>query len=185
MKTKRMCTSLILLILTFSGLFGIATAADAQEVHALLIILGNDRDIAESVAKNEQKMINMLRQLSHHCNVHLTLMYSKSSHEGTVSEKTFVNGRSEKPTTQEQDIIEAKQVVEWLSNLRPRPEDTVLIYFNGYGKMDPLGAHHLLFNPGVSPEDNLDRGKLSDVAGGHSTKLENSYHNITFEKRRF
>lgn len=171
MKIKHIYTPLILLILTLSGLCGITTTAEAQDVHALLIILGNDRVIAESVAKNEQKMVNMLRQLSYHCNVHLTLMYSKSSHEGTVAEKTFINGRSEKPTTQEQDIIEAKQVVEWLEKLRPRPEDTVLIYFNGHGKIDPLGAHNLLFNPGISPEDNLDRGKLSDRLNQKSARL--------------
>ena len=171
MKNRHIYTSLILLILTFSGLCGITTTAEAQDVHALLIILGNDRVIAESVAKNEEKMVNMLRQLSYHCNVHLTLMYSKSSHEGTVAEKTFINGRSEKPTTQEQDIIEAKQVAEWLENLRPKPEDTVLIYFTGHGKMDPLGAHNLLFNPGVSPEDNLDRGKFSDRLKQKSARL--------------
>ena len=47
MKTRHRYASLILLIFTFSGLFGIATAAEAQivtvakaqEVHALLIIL--------------------------------------------------------------------------------------------------------------------------------------------------
>ena len=114
MKAKHVYTSLILLMLTLGGLFSITATADAQEVHVLLILLGNDRIIRESVEKNEEKMVNMLKQLSRHCNVHLTLMHSKSAHEGILSQKIFVKGRSEKSTTKEQDIIQARQVEQWL-----------------------------------------------------------------------
>jgi hypothetical protein len=142
------------------ALLGTVRAADAKDIHALLIILGNDRNIEETVAKNEEKMVNMLRQLSHHCNIQLTLMYSKSAHEGTVSHKTFVKGRSEKPTTNEQDIIRSRQVAEWLGNLNPSPEDTVLIYYSGHGEIDAFGTHSLFFDPGLN-EDTPDRKKLS------------------------
>ena len=160
MKTKQVYTSLTLIMLTFSAFFGITAPVDAKNVHALLILLGNDRNIQESVEKNEEKMVNMLKQLSHHCNVHLTLMYSQSTHEGIISQKTFVKGRAGKSETTQQDIIESRQVANWLNNLKPKPEDTVLIYYNGHGKIDNFGTHFLLFDPGVNA-DTPDRGKLS------------------------
>ena len=160
MKTKQVYTSLSLIMLTFSAFFGITAPVDAKNVHALLILLGNDRNIQESVEKNEEKMVNMLKQLSHHCNVHLTLMYSQSAHEGIISQKTFVKGRAGKSETTQQDIIESRQVANWLNNLKPKPEDTVLIYYNGHGKIDSFGTHFLLFDPGVNA-DTPDRGKLS------------------------
>ena len=160
----------ILLILIFVLLFGVTVSSDAQEVHALLVLLGNDRDIAESVAKNEEKLTNMLKQLSYHCNVQLTLMYSESAHEGIVSHKTFAKGRSGRATTHEQDIIQSVQIEEWLTNLTPRPEDTVLIYYNGHGGIGAFERHNLLFDPGVSA-DILDRGILSRALKQTSCRL--------------
>ena len=161
MKTQRtLQPATLLLIFIFVSVFGIAVSVDAQKVHALLVLLGNDTNIEESVAKNEEKMVNMLKQLSYHCNVQLTLMHSKSAHKGTVEHKTFVKGRSEKPTTNEQDIIESHQIAEWLENLNPTPEDTVLIYYSGHGKVDSFGTHTLVFDFGLNM-DTPDRGKLS------------------------
>ena len=160
----------ILLIFIFVSVFGIGTSSsgisidtfptELPKVHALLVLLGNDRGIRVPVEKNEEKMVNMLKQLSHHCNVQLTLMHSKSAHEGTVSHKTFVKGRSENATTHEQDIIQSHQIAKWLGNLTPNPEDTVLIYYSGHGKIDSFGTHSLVFDPGLH-EDTPDRGKLS------------------------
>ena len=161
MKTERtLQPATILLILIFVSVFGIAVSVDAQKVHALLVLLGNDRKITKSVEQNEEKMVNMLRQLSDHCNVQLTLMHSKSAHEAIVDHKTFVKGRSGKSTTNKLDIIQSHQITEWLENLNPNPKDTVLIYYSGHGKVDSLGAHSLVFDPGVN-KDTLDREKLS------------------------
>ena len=135
-------------------------SADAQEVYALLILFGNDRKIRESVEKNEEQMVNMLKQLSHHCNVHLTLMHSQNAREGILSQKTFVNGKSEKSTTKEQDISQSRQVEQLLENLNPKPEDTVLIYYNGHGNIETFDKHYLWFDPGLNA-DPLDRRKLS------------------------
>ena len=146
------------------------TRTGTEQVHALLILLGNDRKIRESVEKNEEKMVNMLKQLSRHCSVHLTLMHSQSTHEGILSQKTFVNGRSEKSTTQEQDIIQVRQVEQWLETLKPKPEDTVLIYYNGHGKIGSFDTHYLLFDPGLSA-DTLDRGKLSQKLNRKRARL--------------
>ena len=165
MKTQR-----LLLMLIFVSVFGVAGSVDAQKVHALLITLGNDRQIQESVEQNQENMVNMLKQLSYHCDVQLTLMHSQSAHEGIVSHKTLVKGRSENPTTAEQDIITSRQVAEWVVNLQPTAEDTVLIYYNGHGVIGAFDTHYLLFDPGVSG-DSLDRGTLSQKLRGQSARL--------------
>ena len=162
MKTKQyLHLPILLLILGCVSVFGITVSADAQEVHALLIILGNDRDIKESVEKNEEKMVNMLKQLSHHCNVRLTVMKSKSALEGELTQTTFANGTSGSPNITGQGIIQSRQVAEWLENLKPKSEDTIFVYYNGHGQIGAFDTHNLLFDPGVSA-DALDRGKLSD-----------------------
>ena len=163
MKAKYVYPSLILLMLTFSGLFGIATAAEAQDVHALLIILGNDSNIRESVEKNEEKITNMLKQLSYRCNVHLTLMYSKGEREGSIiSQKMYVKGGSQESAKETPaDIIKSRQVVEWLENLKPKSEDTIFVYYNGHGEIDSFNTHSLIFDPGVR-SDTPDRDKLSE-----------------------
>ena len=160
MKAKHMYLSLILLMFTFSGLFGIATAADAQEVHALLIILGNDKEIRDGVEKNEDLVVKMLKQLSDDCTVKLTVMKSKNGYQGEISRITYINQNSRERKTTQQDIIESRQVAEWLVNLKPRPEDTVLIYYCGHGEIDAFGTHKLLFDSGVNA-DTPDRAKLS------------------------
>ena len=172
MKTQRTVPlASLLLILIFVSVFGVADSTEAQKVHALLILLGNDVDIQESVEKNKQKMVNMLKQLSHHCNVQLTLMHSEGVSQGTVSHQTFVKGRSEKSTTDEQaDIIESRQVLKWLRNLTPAPEDTVLIYYNGHGKIDAYGTHTLIYDHGLNT-DTPDRGKLSQLLDAQPARL--------------
>ena len=160
MKTKHGYTSLILLMLTLSGLCGITATAEAQDVHALLIILGNDREIRDSVEKNEDMMVKMLKQLSDDCTVKMTLMKSESTFKGSITKTTFSNGIGGTPQTNRQDIIRPKQVENWLANLRPKSQDTVLIYYTGHGEIGSFDTHYLLFDPSVST-DTLDREKLS------------------------
>ena len=131
----------------------------AKDIHALLILLGNDRVIADVVMENKYRMVEMLKQLSQHCNVRLTTMES-IPYQGEISRITFVNENSVERATIEQDAIKAKQVLEWIENLNPKPEDTVLIYYSGHGEMGAFDTHYLLFDPDLSA-DTLDREKLS------------------------
>ena len=157
MRVKSLYTACLLLMLTFSGLFGIAAStyaevkiesrSDTKEVHALLIILGNDRYIRESTEKNQSMMVNMLKQLSNDCNVKMTLMKSKSNFEGIITKTTFSNGIGETPQINRQDIIRSEQVAEWLANLKPKSQDTVLIYYTGHGEIKDLDTHYLIFDP--------------------------------------
>ena len=159
MKNRHIHIPLILLIFTFSGLCSITTTAEAQEVHALLIIIG-DRDIGNGVDKNRALIMNMLKQLSDDCTVKLTLMKSKDDYQGEIARITYINQKNRGQKTTQQGIIESWQVAKWLANLRPKPEDTVFIYYTGHGEIDPFGTHELIFDPGVK-DDTPDRAKLS------------------------
>ena len=132
MKVKYFSTTCLSLLLIFSTVFSVATAADAQEVHALLIILGNDKEIRDGVEKNEDLVVKMLKQLSDDCTVKLTVMKSKNGYQGEISRITYINQNSRERKTTQQDIIESRQVAEWLVNLKPKSEDTVLIYYSSW-----------------------------------------------------
>ena len=163
MKTKHVFASLILLMIAFSGFFGIATAADAQEVHALLICLGDDLNIRASVNVNEEKMTELLGQVSKKCDVDLTIMKSVKARRGIVTKMTLSNATTISVSDQEQGLITTKQVIDWFKNLRPKAEDTVLVYYNGHGKA--YGKTHMLhFDDGTNDLYNRDelRALLSE-----------------------
>ena len=142
------------------ALFSTVRAADAKDIHALLILLGNDRKIRDSVQENESQMVKMLRQLSRHCTVHLTVMKSESDYQGVISQTTFVDGTGGTPKTTAQDMIKSHQVAEWVAGLKPEPDDTVLIYYSGHGEIGTFNKHFLRFDLGAGA-DMLDRQALS------------------------
>ena len=140
-----------LLFVIFAMVFSQGTSADAQKVHALLIILGNDGDIRASVEKNESSMQTLLRQVSKNCKVHMTVMKSTDETTGTVNEKTLTNGNVTAQSSPPQlGIITAKQVVHWIRDLSTNGEDTILVYYSGHGSMDAVGTHILNFDPEVT-----------------------------------
>ena len=159
MKAKLVYTSFTLIMLTFSALFGMTISADAKDVHALLILLGNDRKIRESVDVNREKLVKVFRQLSHHCQVHLTIMHSEDDTTGTVSRNTLANGRSTNTTRETQDIIESRLVTEWVADLTPAADDTVFVYYSGHGAIGHYDTHYLFFDD--VNNDILSRGGLS------------------------
>ena len=139
-----------LCIIIFATVFGPLPSADAQKVHALLIILGNDRNIRVSVEKNESSIQTLLRQVSENCEVQMTIMKSETETIGKITRMTLSNARTTNITEQKQDIIKAKQVVEWIRGLETKGEDTILIYYSGHGSMDAVGTHILNFDPEVT-----------------------------------
>lgn len=143
--------SVILLILMFFAVFDITSSADAQKVYALLIILGNDRDIRDSVNVNDSNMQTLLRLLSENCEVHMTVMKSADETTGTVIEKTLANADvTAQNSPQQLGIIKANQVTAWIRNLQPNSDDTILIYYSGHGMINEDGVHILNFDPNVS-----------------------------------
>ena len=150
-----------LFIIIFATVFGPLPSADAQKVHALLIILGNDGDIRASVEKNESSMQTLLKQVSENCEVHMTIMKSERETIGKITRMTLSNARSANTTEEKQGIISAKQVVQWIQDLRSGREDTILIYYSGHGNIDTVGTHILNFDPEVT-NDFVARNGLRD-----------------------
>ena len=146
------------------------TRTGTEEVHALLILLGSDRRIRETVNATEGKMMEVLREVSSHGKVNLTVMKSSKEAVGSTTTYTLQNGRTSntrggKPG----DLIRSYQVVDWLNRLKPDEDDTVLIYYNGHGKMDKLGTHSLQFDPISS--DTLDRERLGTLLNQKRARL--------------
>ena len=146
-----------------------------EEVHALLILLGNDRRIRDTVNATEGKMLEVLRQVSFHTTVNLTLMKSSSETIGSTTTQTLQNGRTSNTREGKPgDLIRSYQVVDWLDNLKPSEDDTVLIYYNGHGTMDRLGTHSLQFDP-ISL-DTLDRERLGTLLNQKRATATDAYH---------
>ncbi len=160
-----------LLSVIFAIVFGQMAFAEAQKVHALLIILGNDRDIRASVEKNESSMQTLLRQISENCEVHMTVMKSETETIGNITRMTLSNARATNITEQKQGIITANQVVQWIRDLNANSEDTILIYYSGHGSMDAVGTHILNFDPDVT-NDFVARDGLRNSLKQKSARLK-------------
>ena len=146
MKTKH---PLYLTLLLCSLLLAHTRIADAQKVHACLILLGNDPDqtYRTSVDINQEAMIGLMQLVSRNAEVHMTLMKSEPGLSGEVTHTHLVKMETKARTpTDQPGIIKPAQVTQWIRNLKVGPSDTVFIYFNGHGKVDRYGTHQLLFD---------------------------------------
>ena len=137
-------TAGFLLILTFVICLGPVSFATAKEVHALLIILGNDVNIRKSVEKSEGRIKEVMRLVSHHCDVHLTVMKSEDELLGSITKMTIVQGEPHGIIDNKQGIIRGTDVKHWLHELVANQEDTVLIYYNGHGSIQSFDSEHVL-----------------------------------------
>ena len=146
MKTKY---PLYLTLLLCSLFLAYTSIADAQKVHACLILLGNDPDqtYRTSVDINQEAMIGLMQLVSRNAEVHMTLMKSEPGLSGEVTHTHLVKMETKARTpTDQPGIIKPAQVTQWIRNLKVGPSDTVFVYFNGHGKVDRYGRHQLLFD---------------------------------------
>lgn len=153
MTTKRLPLIWSMLLLTCAVTFGIVRSTDAQEVHALLIILGNDLNTQTLVEKNESNMKQLLRQVSLDCKVHLTVMKSEDETTGTVTTMTLSKAETSTIEEQKQEIISGEQVIQWVKELHTDSNDTLFIYYSGEGHLVAEDSHTLVFEPGAA--DNI------------------------------
>ena len=153
-------TAGFLLILISVICLGPVSFATAKEVHALLIILGNDVNIRKSVEKSEGRIKEVMRLVSHHCDVHLTLMKSEDELLGSITQMTLIQGEPHGIISNKQGIIRGTDVKDWLHRLHPSQEDTVFIYYNGHGSMRSFDSEHVLnFD---QSKDAVPRAKLRE-----------------------
>ena len=154
------------------ALFAAVDAAHAQKVHALLVLLGNDTKITATVEKSHDTIVDLMQLVSRDCEVNLTVMKSKPGLEGEVSHKRLVKTEVKAKESPEQlGIIKPPQVMHWIRNVQVTPADTLLIYFNGHGKIDTYGTHWLSFDIN-SDETQLARDVLAEELKGKPARLK-------------
>ena len=150
MRTKPPIYPMICLTLLLCSLLLTYTSpADAQKVHACLILLGNDPNTTfrDSVDINQEAMIGLMQLVSREADVHITLMKSEPGLSGEVTHTHLVKMETKARTSPDQlGIIKPAQVTDWIRNLKAGPSDTVFVYFNGHGKVNRYGTHQLLFD---------------------------------------
>ena len=116
MTSKRyLYTPVILLILIFVAVLGTTPSIDAQEIHALLIIMDDDLDIRQSVDVNRLRVKKMLQLID-------------------------VN-----PEIWQADVrqITPDRISNWVRNCQVNVEDTIFIYYSGHGHIDHKSRHYL------------------------------------------
>ena len=141
-----------------------------QEVHALLILLGNDGEIRPAVKHNESHMKKLLRQVSQYADVHLTVMTSEDEVTGKVTTMKISAGYTTDIKRFPQGLIRGHQVDDWLNNLDVGQHDTILIYYNGHGMMQDSNKHILSFDHYTG--DKVIRSKLREELEQKSGRLK-------------
>ena len=148
-----------------------STGTISQEVHALLIFLGNDNGIRASVEQNESRLKGLLKQVSQHANVHLTVMTSKDELIGDVTTMKLSAGNTINPTSSPQGTIRGYQVTNWFYDLHSAQQDTILVYYNGHGKMRAIDGEQVLsFNQ--QPGDEILRSELRALLARQPGRLK-------------
>ena len=157
--TLHLAGLLLLILLSCAALLVPAASAEAQEVHALLIIQGNDMNIRAGVEKNESHLKKLMGRVSAHCPVRLTVL--KSEGTGTVTTMSLTDGKASDIQETQQGPITSGQVEKWLNAVDAKPNDTVLIYYTGFGLISASGSG-----------DDLARADLSAALNEHPARLK-------------
>ena len=105
----------ILLILILSALSGITSTANAQKIHALLIIMDDDLDIRQIVDINRLRIKKTLQLLD------------------ITPEIWQADARQIRP----------EHISKWVRNRRVALEDTIFVYYSGHGHIDRKARHFL------------------------------------------
>ena len=156
---------LLLLLLSCAALLGPAASTEAQEVHALIIILGDDMNIRASVEKSESHLKELMGRVSEHCPVRLTVLKSEDEITGSVTKMSLVAGEARGIDKKDSGLITGKHVSDWLNGLHPAAEDTVLIYYNGHGELRDFDDAHVLKFAGSEVPRDLLRTELEKKPG--------------------
>ena len=105
----------ILLGVTFATLFAQAPSADAQKIHALLIIMDDDLDIHKSVDMNRLRVKKTLQLLD-------------------------INSEVWRADEQR---IQPDHIIKWIQNCQVQGGDTIFVYYSGHGHIDREKRHYL------------------------------------------
>ncbi len=95
--------------------FGQTTSADAQKVHALLLIMDDDLDIRKSVDVNRLRVKKTLQLLD-------------------------INPEIWRADERQ---VQPDHIIKWVQNCQTEIEDTILVYYTGHGHVDHEKRHYL------------------------------------------
>ena len=104
-----------LLVVIFATVFSQVTSADAQKIHALLIIMDDDLDIRKSVDVNRLRVKKTLQLLD-------------------------INSEVWRADEQQ---IQPNHIIKWIQNCQAQIEDTIFVYYSGHGHIDLEKRHYL------------------------------------------
>ena len=143
MKHPHLYTPIILLILIFVAVLGIISSADAQKVHALLIIMDDSLDIRQTVDINRLRIKKMLQLLD-------------------VSPEIWqADDRQIRP----------EHINKWVKNRRVASKDTIFVYYSGHGHIDQKARHYLDLDV-QNPAFSLLRSDLVKELSGKRCRLK-------------
>jgi len=125
MKAVRGRYLLWVLILLLSSIMIFTAAADAQTVHALLVIMDDAPRTRKLNLVNMKNIGELLRDVENQHNCPLTLDVLRSSSDDKQAQATREN------------------ILNWLAAVAPAPDDVVFVYYSGNGGMDKAAAREL------------------------------------------
>ena len=124
-----------------SGAF--AETADAQMVHALLVIMDDDFEIADSVDKNRVMMREMLELLPHKvCDIEIWR-----------ADRRRDDGNA----------IKLVHILDWVKQRNVGAQDTILVYYSGHGRTEEHSGRHYLDLRQEVPGYSLLRSDLAEA----------------------
>ena len=126
----------------------IAETADAQTVHALLVIMDDDLDIAISVGQNRKRMRNFFDRLP-----------------GTKPE---IYSAEEMRKTNE---LRQQHILDWIQRCPAGAQDTIFVYYSGHGHSDVHKRHYLDLRPS-NPAFSVMRNDLAAALQAKPCRLK-------------
>ncbi len=124
--------------IVLSGAF--AATADAQTVHALLVIMDDDLDIAISVGQNRKRVRNFFDRLP-----------------GT---KLEIYSAEDMRKANE---LRPQHILDWIQRCPAGAQDTIFVYYSGHGYSDDLHKRHYLSLRLHNPAFSVRRSDLADA----------------------
>ena len=148
-RTRSLLLIALAIATVLSGAF--AETADAQKVHALLVIMDDDIKIAESVNKNRLMMRDMLELLPR----------KGRDIEIWRADRRRDDGNALKPV----------HLLDWVKQRNVGAQDTILVYYSGHGYTDYSDMHNLDLRKGES-RYSLSRSHLADALKAKPCQLQ-------------
>ena len=140
----------VLMMLLSSAVIFLSTA-DAQMVHALLVIMDDAPRTRKLNLVNMKNIGDLLRDVENQHNCQLALDTLRFSHDDNQTQATSEN------------------ILNWLAVVDPAPDDVVFVYYSGNGGMDTAAARELYL---TLQDGNFPRQQIVERIDGLACRLK-------------